>query len=79
VFSFEDSIPYTFEILLNILDVWERFLFILKTVTFGFNNRVNESLGIAVELLITSHVTNFIEQILSFLAYGGNSTVKTQN
>jgi hypothetical protein len=32
----------------------EAFLFIRKTGTLGINNRVNETLGIAVELQITS-------------------------
>jgi hypothetical protein len=32
---------------------------------------------ITVELKITSQVTNFFKQILSLLAYGGSSIVKT--
>jgi hypothetical protein len=36
-------------------------------------------LGITVELKITSQATNFINQILLFLAYGGSSIVKTLN
>jgi hypothetical protein len=43
------------------------FLFIWMTATLGINNSVNETLGITVEL-ITSQATNFIKQILSFLA-----------
>jgi hypothetical protein len=51
----------------------EVFPFICTTAILGINNRVNKSLGITVELKITSQVTNFIKQILSFLAYGGSS------
>jgi hypothetical protein len=36
-------------------------------------------LGIAVELEITSQVADFFNQIISFLAYGGSSIVKTLN
>jgi hypothetical protein len=34
-------------------------------------------LGITVELEITSQVAEFFSQVLSFLAYGGSSIVKT--
>jgi hypothetical protein len=47
------------------------------TVTLGVKHRVNETLGITVGLKITSQATNFINQMLSFLAYGGSSLVKT--
>jgi hypothetical protein len=36
-------------------------------------------LEIAIELKMTSQATNVINQILSFLAYGGSSIVKTLN
>jgi hypothetical protein len=41
--------------------------------------RVDEALGITAELEITSQVADFFSQILSFLAYGGSSVVKTLN
>jgi hypothetical protein len=40
-------------------------------------NLVNETLGITIELKVTSEATNFITQILDFLAYGGSSFLKT--
>jgi hypothetical protein len=46
-------------------------LFIETTATFGINDRVNETLGITVELEITSQAAAFFNQILFFLAYGG--------
>jgi hypothetical protein len=46
-------------------------------LTLGINNRVNETLVITVELEITSQVADFFNHILSFLAYGGSSIVKT--
>jgi hypothetical protein len=49
------------------------------TANLGIDDRVNETLGIAIELKITLQVAYFIEQILSFLAYGGSSIVKTLN
>jgi hypothetical protein len=51
--------------------------FILTTATLGINDRVNEALGITVEPEIASQAADFFIQILSFLAYGGNSIVKT--
>jgi hypothetical protein len=54
-------------------------LSIQMTTTLGINDRVTETLGITAELEITSEVANFINQILSFLAYGGSSTVKILN
>jgi hypothetical protein len=53
--------------------------FIQTTATLGINDRVNETLGITIELEITSQAADFIKQILSFLAYGGSSIVKTLN
>jgi hypothetical protein len=49
------------------------------TATLGIDGRVNETLGITIELKITLQVAYFIEQIMSFLAYGGSSIVKTLN
>jgi hypothetical protein len=43
------------------------------------NDRVNDTLEITVELEITSQAADFFNQILSFLAYGGRSIVKTLN
>jgi hypothetical protein len=42
--------------------------FIQMTSIPGINDGVSETLGIIVELNITSQITNFIEQILSLLA-----------
>jgi hypothetical protein len=50
-------------------------LFIQTTAALGINDQVDEALGI--ELEITSQVADFFSQILSFLAYGGSSIVKT--
>jgi hypothetical protein len=36
-------------------------------------------LGITIELEISSQVADFINQIFSFLAYGGSSVMKTLN
>jgi hypothetical protein len=47
------------------------------TATLGFNDRVNETLGIAVELEINSQAADFFNQIMLFLAYGGSCIVKT--
>jgi hypothetical protein len=55
------------------------FLFILMTATLGIDNRVNETLGIAIDLKITSQAINLIKNISSFLAYNGSSIVKTLN
>jgi hypothetical protein len=49
------------------------------TATLGINKRINETLEIVVELELTSQAADFINRILSFLAYGGSSTVKTLN
>jgi hypothetical protein len=49
------------------------------TAALGINDRVNGTLGITVELEITSQVADVFSQILSFLAYGGSSIVKTLN
>jgi hypothetical protein len=40
---------------------------------------VNETLMITVELDISSQAADFINQILSFLAYSGSSIVKTES
>jgi hypothetical protein len=90
VFSSEDrpdvvSIPYAFELFRSALHIWDvhraqrLLLFIQTNVAFGINDRVNETLGLNVELEITSQAADFFNQILSFLAYGGGSTVKTLN
>jgi hypothetical protein len=47
--------------------------------TLGINNRVNEILWIVVELKITSQAVEFIKRILSFLAGGEDSVMKTLN
>jgi hypothetical protein len=52
------------------------FLFIWMTATLGINNRVNETLGITVELKIKFQAINLIKQIL-FLVYHGRFIVKT--
>jgi hypothetical protein len=54
-------------------------LFIQATVTLGINDWVNETFWITIELEITSQAADFIKQVLSFLTYGGSSTVKTLN
>jgi hypothetical protein len=54
-------------------------LFIQTTAALGINDRVNETLAITVEIEITSQAVHFINQILSFLAYGGSSTVRTES
>jgi hypothetical protein len=48
------------------------------TAALGINDRVNETLGKAVQLDIMSEVVNFLAQNLSILAYGGSSVAKTQ-
>jgi hypothetical protein len=48
-----------------------------RLAALGINDRVDETIGITVELEITSQVADFLSQILSFLAYGGSSVVKT--
>jgi hypothetical protein len=45
--------------------------------TLGINDRVSETLGITVELVIMPQVTSFIKHTLSFLAHDGSSIVKT--
>jgi hypothetical protein len=52
-------------------------LSIQTIAAFEINDRVDENLGITTELEITSQTADFFNQILSFLAYGGSSTVKT--
>jgi hypothetical protein len=55
---------YTFELLRNTLYIWDmhraqRLLFcILMTATLGIDDRVNESLGITVELKVTFQVSD---------------------
>jgi hypothetical protein len=79
------SIPCMFEFLWNTIHMCDvhraqrLFLFIQMTATLGINNWVSETLGIRIELKITSQVTNFIVQILSFLTYGEDSVVKSVN
>jgi hypothetical protein len=46
------------------------------TATLGINDRVSESLGITLKLKIVSQASNFIKQILSFLAYGGTENTE---
>jgi hypothetical protein len=46
-------------------------LFIQTTATLGINDRINETLRISVELELKSQAADFINKILSFLAYGG--------
>jgi hypothetical protein len=88
VFSFEDhpdvvSISNTFELLCSSLHIWDihraqRLLLLIQmTATLGINDGVKETLGITAELEITSQDADFFNQILSFLAYGGSSVVKT--
>jgi hypothetical protein len=55
------------------------FFCILMTATLGIDGRVNETLGITVELKITLQVAYFIERIVSFLACSGSCIVKTLN
>jgi hypothetical protein len=75
VFSSEDRpdvllILYAFEILRNALHIWDvhraqrLLLFIQTTATLGVNDQVNETLGITVELEITSQAANFFNLIL---------------
>jgi hypothetical protein len=45
-------------------------LFVRKTATLEINDRVNGTLDITVELEITSQAAEFINQIMSLLAYG---------
>jgi hypothetical protein len=54
-------------------------LFIQTTATLVINDQFNETLGITVQLDITSQTSDFFNQILLFLAYGGSSIVKTLN
>jgi hypothetical protein len=54
-------------------------LFIQTAAIFGINDRVNETLGITIELEITSQAADFFNQILSFSAYGGSSIQHRQN
>jgi hypothetical protein len=49
------------------------------TVALRVNNRVNETLRVTIQLKIMSEVTNFIIQILAFLAHGGSSIAKLLN
>jgi hypothetical protein len=76
-------IPSTFELLRYTPHTWDihraqRLLLCTQTTpTLAVNDRVNETLGITVELEITSQATDFFNQILSFLTYVGSSTVKT--
>jgi hypothetical protein len=55
------------------------FLFIWTAATLGIVNRINETLGITVDLKITSQAANFIKQALLFLACGRSSVAKTVN
>jgi hypothetical protein len=58
----------------------QRLLFFIQTTAIlGINDRVIKILRITVELEITSQGADFFNEILSFLAYGGSSTVKTQD
>jgi hypothetical protein len=63
----------------NTLHVWDihrtqrLFFFIQTTETLGISDRVNENLGITVELEITSQAAGFFSQVLSF------SVVQTLN
>jgi hypothetical protein len=81
VFSFENRpdvvlIPYMFELFRNTIYMWDihrvqrLLLFIQIIATLGINDQVNESLGITVQLEITSQAADFFNQILSFFAYG---------
>jgi hypothetical protein len=65
------SIPNTLELLWNTLHTWDIhraqrvLLFIQTTAALGINGRVNETLGRAVEPMITCQAANFINQIFS--------------
>jgi hypothetical protein len=50
-----------------------------RLLPLGNSKRVNETLGITVGRKLKPQATNFIKQILSFLAYGGSSIRKTLN
>jgi hypothetical protein len=49
-------------------------LFARNIADFRFNNRVNETLRITVELKIVSEATNFLMQILGIWTMSGQST-----
>jgi hypothetical protein len=49
--------PFTYGIYTN----QRLFLCVRATATFGINSQVNETLGITVELEITSQAANFIK------------------
>jgi hypothetical protein len=76
VSGFEDcldvvSISNTFELLRNTLHIWDthtaqRLLFSTQTTaTLGINDRVNETLEMAVKLETTSQAADFFNQVLS--------------
>jgi hypothetical protein len=77
VFGFEDrpdvvTIINASELLRNTLHVWDihrtqrLLLFTQTTATIGVNDRVNETLGVTIELEISSQAADFFNQILSF-------------
>jgi hypothetical protein len=70
--------PFTYGICIS-HRTQSHYLFARKTAALPVNNRVNETLGIIVLLMIKSEATNFIIQVLAFLAYGGSSFVKALN
>jgi hypothetical protein len=57
----------------------EAFPVYLDECCLEINVPVNELLGITNELKITSQFADFNNQILSFLAHGGSSIVKTES
>jgi hypothetical protein len=78
------TIPYTLKLLLHTFHIWniyraQRLFLRFWTAALGVNDRVNETLGIAVQLKVMSEVVDLLGQILSVLAYGGRSVVETLN
>jgi hypothetical protein len=69
------------ELLRNTLHLWDihraqsLLFFTQTTATLGVNDRVNETLGVTIELEISSQAADFFNQILSYLTYGGSSVV----
>jgi hypothetical protein len=76
-------ILYMFELIRHTFHIWDihrpQRLFLQMTATLEIINRASEALGITGDSEIMSQAPNFIKQILSFLAYGGSSIVKTMN
>lgn len=55
------------------------YFFVQTTAILGISTRIHKTLGIILKLMITSHASNVIKEVSTFLAYCRRSFVTTLN